>query len=74
MTLRYAHLAPAHKVKALEMLDAQLNNEVYFTITSQSGGETTKKALNNNAKCLELLHGPPGTLTPNLLIKSEVKE
>jgi integrase len=29
MTLRYAHLAPAHKVKALEMLDLQLNNQVY---------------------------------------------
>jgi hypothetical protein len=26
MTLRYAHLAPAHKVKALEMLDLQLND------------------------------------------------
>ncbi len=37
MTLRYAHLAPAHKVKALEMLDLQLNNQVYCTITAQSG-------------------------------------
>jgi len=25
MALRYAHLAPAHKVKAVEMLDATLN-------------------------------------------------
>jgi integrase len=32
MTLRYAHLAPAHKVKALEMLDLQLNNQAYCTI------------------------------------------
>ena len=49
MTLRYAHLAPAHKVKALEMLDLQLNNQAYCTITAQSGGEPTKKALNDNA-------------------------
>jgi integrase len=55
MTLRYAHLAPAHKVKALELLDLQLNNQVYCTITAQSGGEPTKKALNYNAKCLILL-------------------
>ena len=37
MTLRYAHLAPAYKVKALEMLDLQLNNQAYYTITTQSG-------------------------------------
>ncbi len=74
MTLRYAHLAPAHKVKALEMLDLQLNNQVYFTITSQLGGEPTKKALNNEAKCLNLLDGLPGTRTPNLLIKSQFSQ
>ena len=71
MTLRYAHLAPAHKVKALELLDLQLNNQVYCTITAQVGGESTKKALNNDAKCLKFLDGPPGTRTPNLLIKSQ---
>jgi site-specific recombinase XerD len=32
MTMRYAHLAPAHKVKALETLDLQLNNQVNCTI------------------------------------------
>jgi integrase len=32
MTMRYAHLAPAHKVKALEMFDLQFNNQVYGTI------------------------------------------
>jgi hypothetical protein len=72
MTLRYAHLAPAHKVKALELLDFQLNNEAYFTITSQSGPESIKKALNDEAKCLKFLDGPPGTRTPNLLIKSQL--
>ncbi len=72
MTLRYAHLAPAHKVKALELLDSQLNNQVYCTITAQVGGEPTKKALNEDAKCLNLLDGLPGTRTPNLLIKSQL--
>ena len=74
MTMRYAHLAPAHKVKALETLDLQLNNQAYYTITTQSGVETTKKAPNDNAKCLNLLHGPPGTRPPNLLTKSAEKE
>jgi integrase len=41
MTLRYAHLAPAHKVKALETLDLQLNNQA----TTQS--EPIKQALND---------------------------
>jgi len=26
MTLRYAHLAPSHKVKAVDILDSTLNN------------------------------------------------
>jgi hypothetical protein len=72
MTLRYAHLAPDHKVKAMEMFDLQFNNQANCTITAQLGGELTKKALNNDAKCLNLLHGPPGTRTPNLLIKSQL--
>jgi hypothetical protein len=71
MTLRYAHLAPAHKVKALEMLDLQLNSQVNCTITAQSGGEPTKKALNDNAKCLIFKGEAPGARTPDLLIKSQ---
>jgi hypothetical protein len=71
MTLRYAHLAPAHKVKALEILDLQLNNQVNCTITAQSGVEPRKKALNNEAKCL-IFHGEaPEARTPDLLIKSQ---
>jgi hypothetical protein len=27
MTLRYAHLAPAHKVKAVDLLDSALNSK-----------------------------------------------
>ncbi len=61
MTLRYAHLAPAHKVKALEMLDLQFNNQVNFTITSQLGAEPRKKALNDNAKCLNFHGEAPGS-------------
>ncbi len=38
MTMRYAHLTPAHKVKSLEMLDIHLKNQVNCTITAQSGG------------------------------------
>ena len=43
MTLRYAHLAPSHKTKALERLDLQLNNQA----STQS--EPIKQALNDNA-------------------------
>jgi len=72
MTLRYAHLAPAHKVKALEMLDLQLNKQTNCTITAQSEVKPTKKALNDNAKCL-IFHGEaPGARTPDLLIKSQL--
>jgi integrase len=27
MTMRYAHLAPSHKVKAVDVLDSTLNNK-----------------------------------------------
>jgi hypothetical protein len=27
MTLRYAHLAPSHKVKAVDLLDSKINGE-----------------------------------------------
>ena len=36
--------SPAHKVKALERLDLQLNNQVYYTITTQSVAPPIKKA------------------------------
>ena len=37
MTLRYAHLAPSHKVKAMKILDTTINGEKtsYFDSTSQ---------------------------------------
>ena len=44
MTLRYAHLAPSHKTKAVQLLDFKDENQVYFTITSQSGADSIKKA------------------------------
>ena len=39
MTLRYAHLAPSHKVKAVDILDKTLNGKSYYTKTIQSGGK-----------------------------------
>jgi site-specific recombinase XerD len=39
MTLRYAHLAPSHKVKAVGVLDKALNEKIYYTKTIQFGGK-----------------------------------
>lgn len=36
MTLRYAHLAPSHKVKAVDVLDGVLNGKADCTKTAQS--------------------------------------
>ncbi len=38
MTLRYAHLAPAHKAKAVDLLDTTLNGKTISTKLAQSGG------------------------------------
>jgi len=38
MTLRYAHLSPSHKVKALGMLDEVLNEKINYTKTIQFEG------------------------------------
>ena len=37
MTLRYAHLAPSHKVKAVDILDSTINGKVNYTKTIQFG-------------------------------------
>lgn len=34
----YVHLAPSHKVKALDIPDSTLNGDVNYTKTIQSGG------------------------------------
>ncbi len=36
MTLRYSHLAPSHKVKAVEILDAAINGKTISTKLAQS--------------------------------------
>ncbi len=41
MTLRYSHLAPSHKVKALDMLDNTIN-EVHKKCTISSVGTVGK--------------------------------
>jgi integrase len=38
MTLRYAHLAPAHKTKAVDLLDSTLNGKTISTKLAQFGG------------------------------------
>jgi len=38
MTLRYAHLAPSHKVKAVDMLDNSINENMNYTKTIQKEG------------------------------------
>ena len=35
MTMRYAHLAPSHKVKAVDVLDETLNGRSTALITAQ---------------------------------------
>ena len=62
MTLRYSHLAPAHKRKAVSVLDGLLNpspttsHETNFIITSQS----TKKGYGNNRNPLNSVVGDAG--------------
>jgi site-specific recombinase XerD len=36
MTLRYSHLAPSHKVKAVDILDAAINGKIISTKLAQS--------------------------------------
>jgi hypothetical protein len=43
MTLRYAHLAPSHKVKALDVLDKTLNDRP----SEDVGGLSTAQLLHN---------------------------
>jgi len=35
MTPRYAHLAPSHKVKAVDILDSTINENAHYTRTTQ---------------------------------------
>ena len=39
MTLRYAHLAPSHKVRAMVILNEVLNKKINYTKTIQFGGQ-----------------------------------
>jgi hypothetical protein len=49
MTLRYAHLAPAHKLKAVNILDNALNGRISSVVDrllephNQQSGEVTQK-------------------------------
>ena len=57
MTLRYAHLAPSHKVRAVDILDNALHESSTiqksgFTMISTGGSKTM-----TCAKCLNLIGG-----------------
>jgi len=56
MTLRYAHLAPAHKRKSVNMLDSLLNQSTNCTITAQD----TKKELADFANSSNFMVGATG--------------
>jgi site-specific recombinase XerD len=40
MTLRYAHLAPSHKVKAVDILDATINENRTAQLVHKKGVES----------------------------------
>ncbi len=47
MTLRYSHLTPGHKVKAVELFDSEVNeSELYknYTISSESNEASSRKS------------------------------
>jgi integrase len=46
MTLRYAHLAPSHKVKAVEILDNTINGEAPTIQKLYNPSESMKKGVN----------------------------
>ena len=74
MTLRYAHLAPSHKVKAVDLLDSTLNEKrggpkMFFTKTSQL--ERLSDML-NRAKWLILNGAGDGIRTRDLLITNQL--
>ncbi len=52
MTMRYAHLAPGHKRKAVNTLDRLLQNEEKESLSSQSGSHFTQKKQTESHKSL----------------------
>ena len=52
MTMRYAHLAPGHKRKAVNTLDRLLQNEEKENMSSQSGSHFTPNMQTENHKSL----------------------
>jgi hypothetical protein len=46
MTLRYAHLAPSHKVRAVDMLDNSINGEKPTIQKLYNPSKTMKKGAN----------------------------
>ncbi len=52
MTMRYAHLAPGHKRKAVNTLDRLLQNEEKESLSSQFGSHFTPKKQTESHKSL----------------------
>ena len=63
MTLRYAHLAPSHKVNAVEMLDGVLNEKINYTKTIQFAEGHKKRDQLHSANPL-ILQVPGAGLEP----------
>jgi hypothetical protein len=49
MTLRYAHLAPSHMVRAVDILDRTINEIPTSQRTSQFTSQSAKKGVSANA-------------------------
>ncbi len=74
MTLRYAHLAPSHKVKAMEILDTTINGKKtsYFNPTSQLLHNLERNEATMNGNLTDLIDEPCWDRTSDLLIKSQL--
>ncbi len=68
MTLRYAHLAPSHKVKAVDILDSAINGKSTIQkLYNQAVGESFK-----DAEVIENIGGCYRDRTCGPLIKSQL--
>jgi len=60
MTMRYAHLAPEHKTKAVKVLDEVLKSSTNEELSSQSGSQFTDHSRFDSPKSLAVMVGATG--------------
>jgi len=60
MTLRYSHLAPEHKSKAVKVLDAVLKSYTNENFSSHSGSQFTDDSSSDSCKPLSVMVGATG--------------